>query len=124
MLGDETSLTSVVTNLVTNAISYSQPGGNVLLTLWCKDDEVVIECSDEGLGISREDLTQLFTEFFRSTNREALVRPGTGLGLTITRRIVDRHGGRIEVESELGVGSTFRVSLPLSVAPQESVVTR
>lgn len=124
VLGDETSLTSVLTNLVTNAISYSQPGGNVLLTLWCKDDEVVIECSDEGLGISREDLTQLFTEFFRSTNREALVRPGTGLGLTITRRIVDRHGGRIEVESELGVGSTFRVSLPLSVAPQESVVIR
>ena len=75
-----------------------------------------MECADEGLGISNEDLTQLFTEFFRSTNREALVRPGTGLGLTITRRIVERHGGRIEVESELGSGSTFRVCLPLALA--------
>ncbi|MCW2832158.1 MAG: hypothetical protein JWN68_111 [Nocardioides sp.] len=122
VLGDATSLTSVITNLVTNAISYSDDGGSVRLSLWCRDDQVVLECTDEGLGISGEDLTQLFTEFFRSTNREALVRPGTGLGLTITRRIVERHGGRIEVESELGSGSTFRVCLPLAAAP-EAVVT-
>jgi len=122
VLGDETSLTSVVTNLVTNAISYSTAGGGgVRLSLWAQDDEVVLECTDEGLGISTDDLAQLFTEFFRSTNREALSRPGTGLGLTITRRIVERHGGRIEVESELGVGSTFRVSLPLAPAPEDVV---
>ncbi|HXH80140.1 GAF domain-containing sensor histidine kinase [Nocardioides sp.] len=123
VLGDTTSLTSVITNLVTNAISYSDDGGSVRLALWCRDEEVVVECTDAGLGISSEDLTQLFTEFFRSTNREALVRPGTGLGLTITRRIVERHGGRIEVESELGSGSTFRVCLPLAVAPEAVVLT-
>ena len=112
VLGDESSLTSVVTNLVTNAIGYSDAGGCVRVSLRRQDDEAVLECADEGLGISAEDRAQLFTEFFRSTNRAALERPGTGLGLTITRRVVDRHGGRIEVESELGVGSTFRVALP------------
>jgi signal transduction histidine kinase len=124
VLGDETSLTSVLTNLVTNAISYSQAGGTVSLDVSCHDDEVVIECVDDGLGISREDLTRLFAEFFRSTNRDALVRPGTGLGLTITRRIVERHGGRIEVESELGVGSTFRVMIPVGAPPEPDVLTR
>lgn len=110
--GDETSLTSVITNLVTNAITYSAAGCSVLLALWTRGDQVVFECVDEGLGISAADQGQLFTEFFRSTNLEALSRPGTGLGLAITKRIVERHGGRIEVESELGVGSTFRVFVP------------
>lgn len=119
VLGDETSLTSVVTNLVTNALTYSRAGGRVALTVERVGDDVVTECTDDGLGISEEDLTHLFTEFFRSTNREALTRPGTGLGLTITRRIVERHGGRIDVESELGTGSTFRVSLPMADPPED-----
>lgn len=123
VLGDETSLTSVVTNLLTNAIGYSDEGGCVRLSLWRRDDHVVLECADEGLGISEEDRDRLFTEFFRSTNRDALVRPGTGLGLTITQRIVERHGGRIEVDSELGVGSTFRVLLPIAERPEAIVVT-
>jgi signal transduction histidine kinase len=112
VLGDESSLTSVVTNLVTNAIGYSDAGSCVRVSLRRGEDEAVLECTDEGLGISADDREHLFTEFFRSTNRAALDRPGTGLGLTITRRVVERHGGRIEVESELGVGSTFRVLLP------------
>jgi two-component system, OmpR family, phosphate regulon sensor histidine kinase PhoR len=123
VLGDETSLTSVVTNLLSNAIGYSDEGGTVRLSLWRQDGQVVLECADEGLGISASDRERLFTEFFRSTNRAALDRPGTGLGLTITKRVVERHGGRIEVESELGVGSTFRVFLPLAEAPEAIVVT-
>lgn len=121
VLGDETSLTSMVTNLVTNAIGYSDAGGSVRLVLWRQGDQVVLECADEGLGISVADRDQLFTEFFRSTNPDALDRPGTGLGLTITQRIVERHGGRIEVESELGVGSTFRVRFPIAAPPEEDV---
>lgn len=116
VLGDVNSLTSVVTNLLTNAISYSEPGRNVQLSLSHTAYEVVLECVDEGIGISADDLDQLFTEFFRSTNREALSLPGTGLGLAITKRVVERHGGRIEVDSELGVGSTFRVFLPASTS--------
>lgn len=121
VLGEETSLTSVVTNLVSNAIGYSDAGGSIRLALWRQGDHVVLECADEGLGISPEDQERLFTEFFRSTNRAALDRPGTGLGLTITQRVVERHHGRIEVESELGVGSTFRVFLP-AAAPTEAIV--
>ena len=88
VLGEESSLTSVVTNLLTNALDYSDPGGTVRLSLWRQGDHVVLECADEGLGISEADREQLFTEFFRGTNRAALERPGTGLGLTITRRVV------------------------------------
>ena len=84
------------------------------MTLSLEDlgEEVAFVCADNGLGISREDREHLFTEFFRSTNLEALRRPGTGLGLAIVSRIVTRHGGRTEVESLLGVGTTFRVVLP------------
>jgi signal transduction histidine kinase len=72
----------------------------------------VLTVADEGLGISAEDQERLFEEFFRSSNPEAVAEPGTGLGLTIVHRIVARHAGRIEVESELGKGTTFRVVLP------------
>ena len=125
VLGDETSLTGVITNLVTNAITYSEAGRSVRLNLWTRDDQVVLEVADEGLGISADDQTQLFTEFFRSTNPDALTRPGTGLGLAITKRVVERHGGRIEVDSELGVGATFRVCLPAAppTLPRSSQVT-
>jgi signal transduction histidine kinase len=77
---------------------------------------VVFECSDEGLGISPTDRSRLFTEFYRSSNPEALALPGTGLGLTIVKRIVDRHKGSLAVDSELGKGSTFRVTLPATPA--------
>jgi signal transduction histidine kinase len=123
VLGEESSLTSVVTNLLTNAINYSDAGGTVRLALWRQGDHVVLECADEGLGISEADRQRLFTEFFRGTNRAVLDRPGTGLGLTITQRVVERHGGWIEVESELGVGSTFRVFLPVAEPPEALVIT-
>ena len=75
---------------------------------------------DQGLGISEADREALFTEFFRSTNPRALAEPGTGLGLTICSRIVARHGGRIEVDSRIGQGSTFRVLLPTAAASGRS----
>ena len=67
---------------------------------------------DEGIGIAEDELGRLFEEFFRSENLQARARPGTGLGLTVVDRVVRRHRGRIEVESELGEGTTFRVLLP------------
>ena len=71
-----------------------------------------LQCRDEGLGISEADQRKLFTDFFRSTNVEALRRPGTGLGLPIVRRTVERLGGQIDVSSRLGVGTTFTVTFP------------
>ena len=87
-------------------------GGAIHLCVARADDQVVLTCRDEGIGISAADQEQLFTEFFRSANPEAVAQPGTGLGLAIVKRIVERHGGRIEVDSALGAGSTFRVFLP------------
>lgn len=102
----------LVTNLVSNACKYTPAGGTITLRLSVEGHEVVLECADTGLGISEVDQAQLFQEFFRSTNPVALAEPGTGLGLSIVHRIAVRHGGRTEVESRLGEGSTFRVRLP------------
>lgn len=111
-LGDPTELDILVTNLVTNAMKYSDEDSEVTVTLRREGDDVVLECSDHGIGISASDRVHLFREFFRSENRAVRTKPGTGLGLTIVERIVARHGGRIEVDSTLGEGSVFRVYLP------------
>jgi signal transduction histidine kinase len=111
-MGDPEELDRVCTNLVSNAIKYTQDGRAVRVSVGREDDQVVLRFSDDGIGISRADQQLLFSEFFRSTNPEAVAEPGTGLGLTIVQRIIERHGGRIEVDSELGHGSTFTVRLP------------
>ncbi|HXH81095.1 GAF domain-containing sensor histidine kinase [Nocardioides sp.] len=112
VLGDANELHRALNNLVNNAVKYTNTDGTVAVDVQRTDDEVVFSCVDNGLGISEADRTRLFGEFFRSTNQDALVRPGTGLGLAIVQRIVTRHHGRVEVSSELGVGTTFRVRLP------------
>ena len=110
-VGDPSELDRMMANLVSNAVKYSPEGGRVTIRLEQAQGVVRLEVRDEGLGISRAEQAKLFTEFFRSTNPAARAQPGTGLGLTIVARIVERHGGRIELESELGRGSTFRVLL-------------
>ncbi|WP_170981629.1 sensor histidine kinase [Nocardioides dongxiaopingii] len=105
-------LERVLTNLVSNAVKYTPRGRAVTVRVVEHADVVELAVADDGIGISKADQQRLFTEFFRSTNPDAVAQPGTGLGLTISARIVERHGGRIEVESELGEGSTFRVFLP------------
>jgi signal transduction histidine kinase len=110
--GNALELDRLVGNLVSNAIKYSRPGGQVRVAVEAGAGVAVLVVADDGIGISAEDQELLFTEFFRSSNSEALGQPGTGLGLAIVRRIVERHGGRIELDSGLGRGSTFRVLLP------------
>ena len=105
-------LDRVLTNLLSNAVKYTPQDRVISLALVEHDTEVELVVHDQGIGISEDDQARLFTEFFRSTNPQAVAQPGTGLGLTICRRIVERHGGRIAVESVLGEGSTFRVFLP------------
>jgi signal transduction histidine kinase len=115
-LGDRDELDRVCANLVSNAIKYTPAGRSISVTLDTMGERVMLAVADEGIGISPEDQDQLFSEFFRSANPEAYSQPGTGLGLAIVQRIVDRHDGRITVDSELGKGSTFTVNLP--AAPQ------
>ena len=110
--GDAKEILRLIANLVNNAIKYSTEGGTVHLSLGVVGDAVMFSCHDEGIGISEDDRRRLFHEFFRSTNPAALERPGTGLGLAIVARIAQRHGGRVDVESTLGRGTTFRLTLP------------
>jgi signal transduction histidine kinase len=115
-LGDHDELDRVCANLISNAIKYTPAGRSVTVTLDQIGDRVIFSCADEGIGISAEDQELLFSEFFRSANPEAYSQPGTGLGLAIVQRIVQRHDGRITVDSELGKGSTFTVELPAAPA--------
>lgn len=110
--GDPEELSLVVDNLVNNAVKYTRPGGTVRVELTCGDTWARIAVQDSGLGISEADQVHLFSAFHRSSNPEALSIPGTGLGLAISRRIVESHGGRIEVDSVVGRGSTFTLALP------------
>jgi signal transduction histidine kinase len=111
-VGDPAELDILVTNLVTNAMKYSPSDSAVTLSLSRDGDEVCFSCSDHGIGIAPDDQAMLFREFFRSDSADVKAQAGTGLGLTIVDRIVTRHAGRIEVDSALGRGSTFRVYLP------------
>lgn len=112
--GSASDLERVVQNLVSNAVKFTPPGGTVAVSVGRDDDQVVLECIDDGIGISPEDQAGLFTEFFRGTNPESLAVPGTGLGLSIAQRVVARHGGEIDLDSELGRGTSIRLLLPVA----------
>jgi signal transduction histidine kinase len=112
LLVDPLRTRQVVDNLVCNAIKYTPAGGTVVLTVTDTGAEVVLTVTDTGIGISAEDRERLFTRFFRSAEAHDLAIQGIGLGLAICKSIVDAHGGTIELESEVGRGSTFRVRLP------------
>jgi signal transduction histidine kinase len=114
--GNAAELDRVVSNLVSNAVKFSPAGTTVTCTVAEDGDTVVLRCTDRGIGISPEDQEQLFTEFFRSNNPAALEVPGTGLGLTIVKRIVERHSGTIALDSELGRGTSLTVTLPCATA--------
>lgn len=111
-LVDEDRLTQVVTNLVSNAINYTPKDGNITVVLEKADEECAeIRVEDTGVGIPPDALKKVFLPFFRAENIE---EQGTGLGLNITKQIVELHGGKITVKSELGKGATFTVRLPLT----------
>jgi signal transduction histidine kinase len=108
---DETLLRHILGNLLGNAIKYSLPGGRIQFDLIAQEHGIIFKIQDWGIGISPEDQKQLFQPFHRGENVAGI--SGTGLGLAIVRKCVDAHGGDIWVNSELGVGTTFTVILPL-----------
>ncbi|MCB0894574.1 MAG: hypothetical protein H6529_07475 [Nocardioides sp.] len=110
--GDPSELDRMLGNLVSNAVKYTHAGGRVTVTASHEGEDVVIQVTDTGIGISEDDQAGLFGAFFRTTNPEALSESGTGLGLAIVASIAERHSGRVEVESLLGEGTTFTVALP------------
>jgi two-component system phosphate regulon sensor histidine kinase PhoR len=111
--GDYDRLKQVLLNLTNNAIKYNVEQGRVSIEVKDHDGEVMIAVADSGPGIEQEYLDHLFQRFYRIPDKEGFTG-GTGLGLSISARILKEHGGRIEVESELGRGSVFRCYLPKS----------
>lgn len=110
--GDEILLCRVFSNLLDNAIKYSSPGGCVNVSLEDREDRVIVRIEDTGIGISVDHLGKIFDRFFRVDPSRSRETGGTGLGLNICKIIVELHKGKIEVKSELDVGSTFEVILP------------
>jgi heavy metal sensor kinase len=116
LIGDADQLGQVVANLLSNALHHSPPGSRTQLSLATADGAVVLTVRDEGEGIAAAELPQLFERFHRADKSRSRAEGRTGLGLAISRAIVAAHGGRIEVQSEPGRGSTFRVVLPATPA--------
>lgn len=114
VLADRDMLLQAAINLLSNAVKYTPVGGQVWLRSRVTDQEICFEVEDTGVGLGEEDRERVFEKFYRVTNSKDMA-PGTGLGLPLARHIVeDVHEGRLTVESALGVGSTFRVTLPHS----------
>jgi signal transduction histidine kinase len=111
VLGDSARLVQVFSNLVSNAIKYT-PRGEVGIEACSSGTGVEVTVHDTGIGLSREEHAQLFTRFFRGRSSVVTEAGGTGLGLVIAKAIVERHQGKIDVESRPGEGTRFRVTLP------------
>jgi signal transduction histidine kinase len=113
--GDITLLRQALTNLVDNAIKYTPAGGQIRLRASTDDADFLFAVTDTGVGIAPADQAHLFEKFFRVRQRGSTQVKGSGLGLAIVKSIVERHGGKAWLESKLGKGSTFYITLPLAV---------
>ncbi len=109
---DGDRMRQVIINLIGNAVKFSDPGGSINIKVEKQQDQLLFQISDHGIGVSDEARKHLFERFYRAEGE--MVRGGTGLGLFISKQIVDAHGGRIWAESKLGQGSTFSFTLPLN----------
>ncbi|HXP61417.1 MAG TPA: HAMP domain-containing sensor histidine kinase [Dongiaceae bacterium] len=111
--GDAERLSQVATNLLSNAIRFNRPGGEVRISTRAENEVAVLTVADTGQGIPDSDLPHIFERFYRVDESRSGVQGGTGLGLAISKAIVDAHSGTLEVSSQPGAGSTFTVKLPL-----------
>ena len=110
---DERKVKQVMFNLLSNAVKFTPDGGRVDVLARRTPDAIQISVRDTGIGIAAADQARIFDEFQQADHRAFQTTEGTGLGLTLTRRFVELHGGRIWLESQLDVGSTFTISLPI-----------
>jgi signal transduction histidine kinase len=119
VIGDADRLKQLFLNLMDNASKYTPSGGTVTLSFAREGDWVRVAITDTGIGIPAQDLPRIFDRFYRVDKARAREKGDTGLGLAICKWIVDAHGGRIGVQSEVGKGSTFTVWLPAQVASSQ-----
>jgi two-component system sensor histidine kinase BaeS len=112
IVADQDKLSQVIINLLSNALKYTNEGGSVKLTISKFNHFVEITVTDTGIGISEDDLPHVFERFYRADKSRTRSTGGSGIGLTITRAIVKAHGGKIKIESTVGVGTKVNVILP------------
>ena len=122
LFADRLRITQVIVNLVTNAVKFTPVGGRIRVAAAADGTEVAISVSDSGPGVPAEDRERIF-ESFQQGNRIADRNEGTGLGLTLSRRIVELHAGRMWLETKLGAGSTFGFAIPILAAPRATPTT-
>jgi signal transduction histidine kinase len=127
--GDENRLIQILTNFISNANKYTPQGGAVTITAEATDNRwdmggapEVVHCAvtDTGIGMSEEDLKSLFKPYWRSENPLAREQTGTGLGMSLTRGLIEAHGGKIWVESQINIGTTFHFTIPLATEAQSA----
>jgi signal transduction histidine kinase len=114
IVADERKFKQIMLNLLTNAIKFTPQGGSITVAASGAENRLQIAISDTGVGISLEDQKLIFEEFRQVSETDGQTREGTGLGLTLTKKFVEMHGGEISVESEVGKGSNFSFFLPLN----------
>ena len=121
--GDAERLAQVIDNIFNNAVKFTPRGGHVACRLKREGDQAVVRISDTGRGIPPDELEDVFVKFFRSPGVQTDAIPGTGIGLAICKAIVEAHGGTIDLDSMLGVGTTFEIRLPLAdqTTPEQRV---
>jgi signal transduction histidine kinase len=112
--GDERRIRQVVFNLLSNAVKFTPQGGHIDVSTQQVNGEVLVAVADTGPGISPDDRERIFEEFQQAADADGEQREGTGLGLALSKSLVELHGGRIWVDSEPGKGSTFTFTLPLA----------
>jgi two-component system, OmpR family, phosphate regulon sensor histidine kinase PhoR len=112
VLADRARLVQVIDNLIANAVKFTGEGGQVQVSAATAGREWRIDVQDSGIGVPPDEIGRLFDRFFRASNATAAGRPGSGLGLSIVKEVAELHGGRVEVSSSLGAGTTVSLFLP------------
>jgi signal transduction histidine kinase len=115
IVADERKVKQILLNLLSNAVKFTPEGGRVGLTATAAADAITIAVSDTGIGIAPEDQAAIFEEFRQVGREDARKQEGTGLGLTLAKKFVELHGGRIWLQSQVGQGSTFSFTLPVGL---------
>jgi len=110
--GSKEYIQEAITNLLANSVKYTPRNGRINIKVSDKGNSILIEITDNGIGIPKDELPRIFEEFYRASNAREVERDGTGLGLSIAKQIVERHNGKIRVDSEEGKGSIFSIQLP------------
>jgi signal transduction histidine kinase len=123
VVGDPSRLRQLALNLLTNAVTYTPAGGSIRVRLVQDGEQARLTVADTGIGIAPDDLPHIFESFYRADKARSRAAGGSGLGLAIAHWCAQVHGGSIEVESQLGVGSTFTVCLPLAPTDEDPNVT-